>query len=183
MQPVRTLGLLALVLFFGASAGTPDDDGDGLLGLLLGSRLDRLEEDGSAMVSSTSQVRQCTAATQVYSYSCTTGLVGERGESLAWSYSRAYLSLQLRAMAIRVPAAGRGHRYGTRRGLATPRDRETGPATCHLPIFIYDHQVHSQKSSPPGPHFGSSVNIAACHHPAWLRCCSLTNETRRGYGV
>jgi hypothetical protein len=55
MQPVRTLGLLALVLFFGASAETPDDDGDGLLGLLLGSRLDRFEEDGSAMVSSTSQ--------------------------------------------------------------------------------------------------------------------------------
>lgn len=45
MQPVRTLGLLALVRFLGWPEGVAagDGDGDGLLGLLPGSALDRLE--------------------------------------------------------------------------------------------------------------------------------------------
>jgi hypothetical protein len=30
---------------------------------------------------------------------------------------------------------------------------------------------------------GSSVNLAACHHPAWTPLCSLTNETIWGHGV
>lgn len=43
MQPVRTLGLLALVRFFGSSEGVPAGDDEGLLGLLLGSTLERFE--------------------------------------------------------------------------------------------------------------------------------------------
>jgi hypothetical protein len=39
MQPVRTFGLLALVFFLVGSA----DEDDGLLALLLGSTLERLE--------------------------------------------------------------------------------------------------------------------------------------------
>jgi len=42
MQPVLTLGLLALVRFLGGSEGSPGD-GEGLLGLLLGSTLERFE--------------------------------------------------------------------------------------------------------------------------------------------
>ena len=55
MQPVRTLGLLALVRFLGGSGGVPAGDGDGLDGLLLGSRLERLEEEWWDMVSSTAR--------------------------------------------------------------------------------------------------------------------------------
>lgn len=55
MQPVRTFGLLALVLFLGGSEGPPADEGEGLPGLLQGSTLERLDEyaDEPAMVRST----------------------------------------------------------------------------------------------------------------------------------
>ncbi len=46
MQPVRTLGLLALVRFLGVSEG-PAGDEEGLLGLLAGSTLERAEYDAS----------------------------------------------------------------------------------------------------------------------------------------
>ena len=52
MQPVRTFGLLALVFFLRGSA----DEDDGLLALLLGSTLERLEYDRSDMVMSTTRV-------------------------------------------------------------------------------------------------------------------------------
>ena len=49
------MGLLALVRFLGGSGGVPAGDGDGLDGLLLGSRLERLEEEWGDMMSSTAR--------------------------------------------------------------------------------------------------------------------------------
>lgn len=97
MHPVRTLGLLALVRFLGGSSGDGAGDGDGLVGLLLGSALDRFEWDGWDMVCVVDQSGSCTR--EVDRSGCRSQRVVERdtrGGSRPFVYQYEWLTMRVR---------------------------------------------------------------------------------------
>ena len=137
IQPVRTFGLLALVRFLGWSDGVAAGDSDGLVGLLPGSTLERLEE-GWVMVSSTRDANHKggQGARGKCSYSCMAGWQGRgRGPPGLVLFSHAHLDTG-------VPA----------------RSQDSADVANAFPRLRRDSPVPGTAVAPPAmPYYGTSL--------------------------